>query len=132
MARKETFISTGKAAKLWAVSRDTILKWIKSGKLSAEKTVGGHHRIRMDAFDTYPTPCSPGEVSDADYCWNFHAKDGVIPSGCLECVAFKAKAQNCYLLVKYTKKGGYSGIFCKQSCDKCGYYRLKVTKARAS
>jgi excisionase family DNA binding protein len=132
MARKNTFISTGKAAKQWAVSRDTILKWIKSGKLSAEKTVGGHHRIRMDAFDTYPTHRSPGEEPASEYCWNFYAKNGAISSGCRGCVAFKAKARNCYLLAKYKKKDEFTGVFCKQSCDSCGYYRMRVAKAEAS
>jgi excisionase family DNA binding protein len=128
MARKQKFISTGKAAQKWAVSRDTILKWIKSGKLAAEKTVGGHHRIRMDSFNRYPAPRSPGEDPFPDYCWDFNAKNGVMSSDCLECIAYKAEARNCYILAKQPK-GGYGGTFCRKSCDSCGYYRRRVAKA---
>lgn len=39
------FISTGQAAKICAVTPDTVLKWIKGGRLNARRTPGGHYRI---------------------------------------------------------------------------------------
>ena len=41
----ENFLTTGQAAKKLSVTPDTVLKWIKSGKLDAMKTPGGHNRI---------------------------------------------------------------------------------------
>jgi excisionase family DNA binding protein len=119
-------VSTGKAAELWAVSRDTILKWIKAGKLSAEKTVGGHHRIRVDASKNSSLSCSIRAENDTRYCWSFNAKNGIISADCLDCIVFKVKAKNCYLLASVRKKDGFKGVYCKRSCDRCEYYRSRT------
>jgi excisionase family DNA binding protein len=42
--------STFQAAKVLGVSPDTVLKWIKAGKLPASRTLGGHYRIRRDTI----------------------------------------------------------------------------------
>jgi excisionase family DNA binding protein len=47
---KEKWITTGAAADYCGVSRATILRWIKSGKLKAYTTPGGHHRMRTEDF----------------------------------------------------------------------------------
>ena len=47
MARKG-LLSTGQAAKLLSVSPDTVLKWVKKGRVFAQKTPGGHHRLRLE------------------------------------------------------------------------------------
>ena len=39
-------ISVSEASKICSVSRSTIWRWIKSGKIKASKTAGGHHRIK--------------------------------------------------------------------------------------
>jgi len=43
-------ITISGASDLCDVSRSTIWRWIKSGKLKASKTVGGHHRIAEQDF----------------------------------------------------------------------------------
>ena len=43
-------LSTGAIGKLLRVDRTTVWGWIRSGKLPAEKTVGGQHRVRRDAL----------------------------------------------------------------------------------
>lgn len=38
-------ITTGKAARLAGVSRETIQNYVKDGKLAAQRTPGGHYRL---------------------------------------------------------------------------------------
>ena len=40
-----TSLTAGKAALLCSVKPDTVLKWIKKGRLPAIRTVGGHYRV---------------------------------------------------------------------------------------
>ena len=42
---RTSVLTTGQAAKLCAVSTDTVLKWIRKGRLKAFRTAGGHCRI---------------------------------------------------------------------------------------
>ena len=37
--------TTGQAARLCSVTPDTVLKWIKAGRIEAQRTAGGHYRI---------------------------------------------------------------------------------------
>ena len=57
---KIAYLSTGKAAKALSVTPDTVLKWIKSGKLDARRTAGGHYRIHpgeieRPQIESFPT-----------------------------------------------------------------------------
>ena len=53
-------LTTGQAARYCHVSQATIVNWIKSGKLKAYATPGGHHRILLSDFlaflKTYKMP----------------------------------------------------------------------------
>ena len=42
---KKGYLTTFQAADILSVTPDSILKWIKSGKLKARRTPGGHYRI---------------------------------------------------------------------------------------
>ena len=44
------FFTTSEVARYCAVTNDGVLKWIKSGKLKAFSTPGGHYRISSDDF----------------------------------------------------------------------------------
>ena len=44
------FFTTSEVAKYCAVTNDGVLKWIKSGKLRAFSTPGGHYRISAEDF----------------------------------------------------------------------------------
>lgn len=46
----KNYVSLGKAAKVYGVSRTTILNWIKSGKIQAVKTPGNHYRVELDTI----------------------------------------------------------------------------------
>ena len=47
----DRFLTTGEAAQICSVTRDTIFKWIRSGYLPARRTAGGHHRIDRNDLD---------------------------------------------------------------------------------
>ena len=44
------FFTTSEVARYCAVTNDGVLKWIKSGKLRAFSTPGGHYRISAEDF----------------------------------------------------------------------------------
>ena len=52
--------TTSQAAKLLSVSADTVLKWVKAGKINSYRTPGGHYRIPADAVETLLPARSPG------------------------------------------------------------------------
>lgn len=47
------FFTTSEVARYCAVTNDGVLKWIKSGKLRAFSTPGGHYRIAADDFRAF-------------------------------------------------------------------------------
>lgn len=47
------FFTTSEVAHYCAVTNDGVLKWIKSGKLRAFSTPGGHYRVAMDDFRAF-------------------------------------------------------------------------------
>jgi excisionase family DNA binding protein len=57
MAKKEQierrFFTTSEVARFCEVSNDGVLNWIKSGKLRAFATPGGHYRVSAEDFRTF-------------------------------------------------------------------------------
>ena len=53
MLDTDEMLSTGKVAKIFGVSSNTVLNWIKEGKLDAVKTPGGHYRVPISAVREY-------------------------------------------------------------------------------
>jgi excisionase family DNA binding protein len=47
------FFTTSEVARYCAVTNDGVLKWIKSGKLKAFSTPGGHYRVTAEDFRTF-------------------------------------------------------------------------------
>ncbi len=47
------FFTTSEVAAYCAVTNDGVLKWIKSGKLRAFSTPGGHYRVSAEDFRTF-------------------------------------------------------------------------------
>ena len=47
------FFTTSEVAQYCAVTNDGVLKWIKSGKLRAFSTPGGHYRVSAEDFRTF-------------------------------------------------------------------------------
>ncbi len=47
------FFTTSEVARYCAVTNDGVLKWIKSGKLRAFSTPGGHYRVSAEDFRSF-------------------------------------------------------------------------------
>lgn len=123
-------MTTGQAARQCSVTSDTVLKWIRSGRLPARKTVGGHHRIDEKDLSRVLSPARRSGVAvDAApdprvfrYCWEFNG-NGELMAGCRECLVYELRAHRCYEVAKMGPMNGHSKLFCKRSCLECDYYR---------
>jgi len=126
----ESLLSTGKAAKLCSVTPDTLLKWVKSGRLAARRTAGGHYRIHRDDVQRLMSlgqrrpPNGNRQETERQfrYCWEYNGK-GQLLDGCRECVVYEMRAQRCYEVVKLTPEIGHTKLFCKGSCLECDFFR---------
>jgi excisionase family DNA binding protein len=127
-------MSTGQASKLLSVTPDTILKWVKMGRLPALRTPGGHYRISEQdvqaLLDASENADSGGRGLQAEngllYCWEYFARDGRVKNGCFECLVYRAQALKCYEMNHLSKDLGYNGGLCSSSCDKCSYLRYQL------
>ncbi|MBI5501305.1 MAG: excisionase family DNA-binding protein [Deltaproteobacteria bacterium] len=125
-------LTTGEAARVCAVTPDTVLKWIRSGRLKAQRTVGGHHRIRRQDLDraigTEAQFESRAEEAGATvaplrYCWEYNG-GGRLLEACRECAVYRMRAHRCYEVVQHARAVGHKKAFCRKTCADCEYYRL--------
>lgn len=124
-------LTTGEAAEFCSVTRDTVFKWIRAGHLPAHRTAGGHHRIDRSALERFVTSSEEFEAEGRPqedtrkfrYCWEYHGH-GSILEGCRRCGVYRLRAQRCYELLRFAPEVGQAGIFCKESCTDCDYYRV--------
>lgn len=141
-------MTTTRAARLCSVTPDTVLKWIRSGRLPARRTAGGHHRIHADDLQRVLVPAkledTPSTVPEETpsppvnrgaysrlaptrrqfrYCWEYNGK-GKLLEGCQNCVVYQMRAQRCYEVVKLAPEIGHTKLFCKESCASCNYFKL--------
>jgi excisionase family DNA binding protein len=128
---KSELLTTGQAAKLCSVTPDTVLKWIRAGRLPARRTAGGHHRILLSDLEqaidggVQRVEEEPDnlEASQFTYCWDYNG-EGELLEGCADCVVYKMRAQRCYEVVEYAKEIGHNKVFCKGTCLECDYYKI--------
>ena len=125
-------LTTGKAARLCAVKPDTILKWIKRGRIEAARTAGGHYRIQLQDIEplirgrrfgdiTSPPPpeCNPQPLR----CWEYLSPKGQLREECKKCVVYRVRAAWCFQVAGLGQDIGHAKQFCKTSCEDCAYYR---------
>lgn len=128
-------LTTGEVAKLCSVKADTVLKWIKKGRLAATRTAGGHHRIDrrevsalMEHRDgAVVPPCSRRPLR----CWEYLSEGGVVREACKACAAYRVRAAWCFEMLNLPDGAGHARQFCNTSCTDCVYFqRIKgsVTK----
>ena len=123
------FLTTGQAATLCSVTRNTVFKWIQSGYLAARRTAGGHHRIHrrdLDQLMTVSGQVSPNANQAAErprfqYCWEYNG-NGKTQEACLNCAVYLLRAMRCYEVTKLAPEMHHAKIFCSQCCDDCDYF----------
>ncbi|MCP4633424.1 MAG: excisionase family DNA-binding protein [candidate division Zixibacteria bacterium] len=125
------FISTGQAAKLCSVTPDTVLKWIKSGRIPASRTPGGHFRInRNNLFKIIESGVLPAINGVVDrpfqFCWEFYSQDCSPENNCFDCIVYRSRAMRCYEVSRLPSEVGHQKMFCKNTCDDCDYYRVVI------
>lgn len=127
-------LSTGKVAKALSVTPDTVLKWIKSGRLPAIRTAGGHYRVAREEVDRLVAsetgPYEPPHERAFVHCWEFYGTDGCPNAKCLDCLVYRAQAIRCYEMSGLEVETGYVGAYCTTSCDECEYFRDVVRGRR--
>ena len=141
-------LTTGQAAKLCAVTPDTVLKWIKKGKLKASRTAGGHYRVALPDLEPFmagfgqrgrgggdqgrgeevwagaiPSHDGAGEGEGDVPCWEFLSEEGEVRQACKQCVVYRVKATRCFLMAGLETDVGHARQFCEGSCEECVYYR---------
>lgn len=131
-ASDPNLLSTGQAARLCSVTPDTVLKWIKRGRLVGARTAGGHYRIHRRHLEHLMTGPGPGDPAparppacnqDGLRCWDFLSDRGAIRDDCHACVVYRVRAARCFLVARLEQDIGHARRFCQGSCDACAYYR---------
>jgi excisionase family DNA binding protein len=128
MRGESEWLTTGEAARLCSVERDTVLKWIKRGRIPAARTAGGHYRISSQDLERLLAPLSwrrsagTGQLVRSLRCWEYLAVAGKIRDECRGCLAFQVGAAWCFRLRQREREAGF---FCcgPKSCEQCPYYR---------
>lgn len=113
---QKDFVTTGQAAELCSVTPDAVLKWVKAGRIPANRTPGGHYRIPRQALfsiiesgELLPPKSEPG--SPFKFCWDYFSVGGKVKKGCLKCIAFRSRALRCYEMKDLPENAGFSGLF---------------------
>jgi len=126
------YLTTTEAAKLLSVSPDTVLKWVRAGKVNSYRTLGGHFRIPVSELDlpksapteTVARQAPRARASVHQYCWEYLAGGGEINSKCEDCITFRSRAQRCYELKDLPGEFGCLNLMCDTNCADCDYYKL--------
>lgn len=120
-------VSTGTAAKHCFVTSDTIVNWIKAGKLPAQRTAGGQYRILVCDLREFmreqgmSTEGLETGNQTQPLCHDFHSQ-GVPkpePEVCANCVVRHLGAFNCFRLMGMRPGKGHR----YGECEECQYYR---------
>jgi excisionase family DNA binding protein len=123
-------VSTGQAARFCYVTPETIVNWIRSSRLKAQRTAGGQYRIPLDALRAFmiergmDTGLLDAEQDIRPYCWEYHcqldARYGTPSLGvCDACLVHRSGTLNCWEL------HGLLPLTARKvdRCEDCEYHR---------
>lgn len=131
----DSLLTTGEVARLFGVTPDAVLKWVKKGKLPAIRTAGGHYRISRAACAALGLGASPSDEPRyavagrpegewfAPRCWEYFGHPAVPPPACRNCLVYQARVQHCYMLAELGEGAGHRCAFCRTDCIDCPFYR---------
>ena len=126
------YLTTTQAAMLLSVSPDTVLKWVRAGKIKSYRTFGGHYRIPRSELqsrisDRAVPALNTGKALQPltyQYCWDYLAKGGKISRDCRDCITYRSRSQRCYQLRDLPEGLGCLRVYCKSTCEECNYFHL--------
>ena len=128
--RERTWLTTGQAAELCAVTPSTILNWIRKGRLEAVRTAGGHYRVRQTVLEPLlteePTSSWTSRAqSDRPIqplrCWDYLSDGGIIRDECKRCIVYAVRASWCFRIGMLNPEEGQTHLVCPTSCEDCCY-----------
>ena len=127
--KKKDYYTTTEAARVLSVSPDTVLKWVKAGKLKSFRTFGGHFRIPQSALDQPRQDLlSLSEIFETSpthqYCWEYLADGGEVSKDCRECITYRSRSKRCYELRDLPDGLGCLRVYCQSDCQNCDYYQM--------
>lgn len=133
------YYTTSEAARLLSVSSDTVLKWVRAGKIKSYRTPGGHARIPVEAINAILPdskmairPVPQEELSPSfKYCWEFNSGIHGLNPECRECIAYLSRARRCYEIRSASGISLPPNSYCRDNCEYCEYYRLMYTHEKA-
>jgi excisionase family DNA binding protein len=135
----KSYFTTSQAARLLSVSPDTVLKWVKAGKLASYRTPGGHYRIPAQAVSSL-LPEGDTRSSDVEHaseepgfvhCWEARADESGVLEACRECPSFTSRARRCYELRADPEAFAKLGLDCPADCADCNVYHLTRDRDRS-
>ena len=125
--------TTSQAAEVLAVSPDTVLRWVKSGKIDSYLTPGGHARIprravlailgREDAAPHVRFPAVQAAPSHL-FCWDLQSGGGRITESCRHCAVYRSRCGRCYCMRCDCQDFAGLHLLCGTPCDECSYYQV--------
>jgi excisionase family DNA binding protein len=112
------------------VTPETILNWIRSNRLTAQRTAGGQYRIRLEDLRRFMvengmnTALLDEEKDERPYCWEFHCELAAHYGDenrepCESCLVHRSGTLNCWEL------HGLLPLTARRfsQCTECEYYR---------
>jgi excisionase family DNA binding protein len=127
------YFTTNDIAQMCNVTRQTVINWIKNGKLKANLTPGGHRRVlREDLLAFFQkNQIDAAIIQDFEdkfrkktpYCWEYFSMGFAGRSSaheCHGCPVKRAQAQRCFVIAPLRRE---TENLCHISCEQCSYYK---------
>ena len=129
--------STGDAARFCYVTSETIQNWIRSGRLSAQRTAGGQYRILAQNLRVFmeENGMDTSALDENEHirpdCWEFHAQlvaryGSFREEACATCLVRRSGTRNCWEL------HGLLPLTARRSarCEDCSYFQRFAPPSR--